>query len=98
MSYERFQERVERKLGELSAKVDIILSEVKSLKNHINSLTERITRCEDEIRNCNNKIQNHLEWHKREKGFNIQWQIALIAALVASGSSALFTFLISLIR
>ena len=94
---ERFQERVERKLGELTAKVDIILSEIKSMKNNISNLTERITRCEDRIDDCEDKINNHLEWHKREKGWSIQWRIAVLAALVASVSSFLLNLLAKVI-
>jgi len=97
MSYERFQERVERKLGELSAKVDIILSEIKSMKNNISNLTERITRCEDRINDCEAEINNHLEWHKREKGFSIQWRIAIFAGVIALASSLLSVFLSKLI-
>jgi len=98
MNYENELREILRKIGELSAKVDIILSEVKSMKQEINSLAERTTRCEERINDCETKINDHLEWHKREKGWNIQWKIAILAALVASGSSALFSLLISLIR
>jgi len=94
---ERFQERVERKLGELSAKVDIILSEIKSMKNHINSLTERTIRNEEKIDDCNKKLEEHLKWHEQEKGFSIQWRIAIFAGVIALASSLLSVFLAKII-
>jgi len=98
MNYERPIERLERQIGELSGKVDIILKKLDEVEELVRQHGERITRCENAIDDCNDKIQNHLRWHERQKGWNIQWKIAILAALVASGSSALFSLLISLIR
>ena len=97
MNYERFPERVERKIGELSAKVDIILKKLDELEDLVRQHGERITRCENAIDDCDGKIKNHLRWHEKQKGWNIQWKIAVLAALVASVSSFLLSLVLKVI-
>ncbi|HDN73750.1 MAG TPA: hypothetical protein ENG16_01830, partial [Archaeoglobus sp.] len=97
MSNEHWPKKVERRLGELSAKVDMILNELHSIKDNLTSLTERITRCEERIDDCEKQILTHLRWHARERSISFQWRIALFAGLIALASSLLSVFLAKII-
>jgi len=87
MDYSPFAERIERKIGELGAKVDLVLNRLDSMEKKYNGYTEKTVRLEEGLKDLNERVNGHIKQHRDVSSF---WRMAVIA-LLSSGATVFFT-------
>ena len=83
MDYKPFAERIEGKLGELSAKVDLILERLEVMESKYNGYSEKTIRLEEGLNDIREKFDNHIKQHKEYSSF---WRMAVVALLSSSAT------------
>ena len=83
-NYQPFSERIERQLGELSAKVELILKKIEGIENSLSETRETTIRNEENIKELRKLLNDHLHEHEREQGWRVQMKAAVMGGLAGA--------------
>jgi len=84
---------IERKLGELDGKMDMVLKMLEEMKRNFDDVKDQTIRNEKDIQGLKEVVGEHLENHEKEASRKIY----IIAIIISAFASALFTKLFTLI-